>query len=76
MTDLTILLCSYLLKHNIRKADLADHLNVSAKTLSLMIRRGVETWRWDEVIKSAEFAKMPIDVLREQIQYKKGKPRL
>ena len=73
MNDLDILFIAYLTQSGKTKKELADHLCVSQKTMSLMWRRGVTQWRFDEVIKTAHFLGIPIDTLRETITYRKGK---
>ena len=73
MTDLDIIFTAYLMRSNKNKTLLAEHLNVSRKTLSKMWGQGVETWRWSEVVKAARFLGIPIDVLREQVTYRKEK---
>lgn len=71
MTELDIIFTAYLMRSNKNKTLLAEHLNVSRKTLSKMWSQGVETWRWAEVIKAARYLGIPIDVLREQVTYRK-----
>ena len=71
MTDINLIFTAYLERSGKTKAQLADYLNVSRVTLGRMWKAGVNTWRWDEVVKAAGFIGIPIDVLREQLTYRK-----
>ena len=73
MTDLDLLFYAYLHQSGKTKTALAEHLSISLKTMSKMWRMGVENWRFCEVLKAAQFLRIPIDVLRETISYRKDK---
>ena len=73
MSDIDLLFIAYLTKGRKTKTQLAEHLHVSLKTMSAMWKNGVGSWRFDEVIKTANFLNIPIDVLREVITYRKDK---
>ena len=73
MSELDLLFAAYLMQRGIMKKSLAEHLGVSQKTMSLMWKAGIGTWRWDEVIKAAQFLGVPIDSLKETVTYRKDK---
>jgi len=73
MSDLQITFTAYLIQKGMTKTALAEHLDVSRKTMSEMWKRGIESWRWMEVIKAAQILGIPIDVLRESLTYRKDK---
>lgn len=73
MTELDLIFTAYLMKNGISKKKLGDHLCVSPKTMVKMWRIGIGQWRWDEVVKAAQFLGIPIETLRETLTYRKDK---
>ncbi|MBQ9911954.1 MAG: helix-turn-helix domain-containing protein [Firmicutes bacterium] len=73
MTDLDLIFCAYLERSRKTKAQLAEYLNISRPTFGRMWKAGVTTWRWEEVLRAAWFLGIPIDILREQLTYRKEK---
>lgn len=73
MSELDILFTAYLMKNGISRKKLADHIHVSAKTMVKMWREGINSWRWEEVLKAAQFLGIPIETLRETVTYRKDK---
>lgn len=71
MTDLDLIFCAYLERSRKTKTQLAEHLNVSRATFRRMWKAGIGTWRLEEVTRAAAFLGIPIDVLRENLTYRK-----
>ena len=71
MTNIDLLFIAYQVQSGKTKAQIAEMLHVSPKTMSFMWKKGVLSWKFDEVLKVAHFIGIPIATLREEITYQR-----
>lgn len=71
ISNLDLLFIAYQVQSGKTKAQIAEMLQISPKTMSGMWKNGVGTWRFSELLKVAHFIGIPIDTLREEISYQR-----